>query len=1568
MAQASSASSRPELRRRFHELFSFYIPEAHRSFYSPGDLELFLDTRFEFFAGRKTAKSAQPKLAVYNPSADFFWLVNSTIIELTLPDSRFIVDTLIDYCGSKGFRINLVLHPVFATRRDAQGELVDLAHPDADQVEGDSGWSFESCVYLEISRLDKAGLRKTENELRANISELRSVVADFPRMARALETAGPDLQEQTRWLLQNFILLGLSERDAAGAPDAKAARPADSAIQDLLDPKKAQHLGILRDSDTRSSLTEEVSALAKNRRDKSALRFRETRVYSNVNRRKPYYLVSLRGKARHILVAGHFASGAELQLRHAIPFVAPRLKSIADGLHAGPTSYTNKKIAQIAQMMPLGLLLTRTQFFKGWLELVLSSEYTDELDYQFVEDPDYESVWVAAMVPGRDADQIPGPHLEKILAEHKVEIRHDVRRPLNRNQFVLLGMHPADGDSGGLLRLLETEGPRIFSSWSVKFRRLIGNKYVGDRNISATLDRFFRGIAPDYELHQSPEEALYDLDTLEQMGAAASDGSQDAAGYRVHFYSGDDFDIVKLYTLQRARFSDLVPTLSNFGFEIFEEFTLPYRRAKDDTRFTYAFRVAPHPELARGDRDRIATAIEAAFNRESVAEPLDALTVTAGLSARETNLLKALLGYFFQIERSFSRQSLQATLLKYPDFARSLVQLFAARLSLDEAAVDEKHARRSIENALKNVESIVDETLLHNLVTIVDAIVRTTFYLEAPEIAFKIDTHQIDFVPAPVPHFEIYVYGYDIEGTHLRGGAVARGGLRWSDRTDDYRTEILGLMKAQMVKNTVIVPVGSKGGFIIKNRSFADRKEFLAAGVDTYRRYIAALLDLTDNLTPAGKTIPARGIHRRDGDDPYLVVAADKGTATFSDIANEISVSKKFWLTDAFASGGANGYDHKKQGITAKGAWEAVRRHFYELGLDPERDPIRAVGIGDMGGDVFGNGMLLSRSLNLIAAFNHLYIFIDPHPKTEAAFAERERLFQLGGAGNWDAYDAKLISKGGGVFERAARKVSLSPEARTALGIKESSLSGEKLIQAILKAPVDLLWNGGIGTYVKSSREDHFAARDPANDRVRVNGSELRAKVAGEGGNLGLTQAGRIEGSARGVRLNTDAIDNSAGVNMSDHEVNIKIFLDQLLRKKKLPDIKTRNAVIRKYDRPMIELVLESNRQINLALSLDELRTPSQFGYMRALIKNLNRAGYLNREQDNIPFEADLDQLEQGERRLPRPVLCSLMGFTKLQLSNILLESNEFRAPWFDRFILRYFPEGLTRDYAADICRHPLKREIVVTEVLNNVVNHAGIAFFQHMGMRTDADEVRIALAYIRFSEFADLANLREGIGDPTHVPARIYYEYQLMLEKKVFSIVSRILGNPELLTRMEKTAPEKFSRSLEATREFSAFRLPRELRGALRQMDSKLQEHISGAFRRLDVFEDAFAIFDRLGRPGKHSDWSVADYFSVVENYQIDRLRQIARSLPHESTWEILFHARIEQAIEELLFSLLARASAATDRQDVRGLIDQLLALHTGGNLTTAAYFEMLEHLRREVANGAQNAAAAKAGAKGRT
>ncbi len=1547
----------------FRETYAYYIPESHKAFYSAEDLGLFLQARYEFYRNT-SARADDIHLRVHNPAPEFFWLINSTVIEVVLPDSRFIVDTLIDYCAGRELRINLVIHPIFAAERDAQGQLQSVNH--AGSGPGDA--RRESYVYVEISRLAGSEMRRVEQDLRNNLKELRTVVTDFPKMSEALDNAGGATRTAADWARRFFILLGVADWEAATIGKLR--------------------LGIFRNAAARDAIVEEVQASDSSqpsRKKPAPVVCRETAVYSTVNRRKPYHLLIFNGEKKRLVVAGHFASGAELQPRTESPLLADRLSALAEKRHAAPNSYTHKRIRYSAQMIPLGLLLTRPELIEDWIDLALANVYTDEIEYRLNEDPAYDMVWISTVVPGRDADSIPGRDFREVLREFDAKVLHHVDEALYRNRYLLLGIKSDTVNAKQLHHAISERSARIFSSWSHRFRKLIGNKYVGDANISQYMQRYFEGLAPDYELHQTPEEALLDLDTLEHMSAGD--------GYRVSFYArrapGEEF--LKVYSLRSAHLSEMVPVLSNFGFEILDSFTFPYRRDHDngDVRYTYAFRVNEYRHLDREDRDRAARAVERALNKAATAEILDALVVQGGLSAGELQLVKALLGYYFQVDRTFSRLSLQTTLLKYPAFAGQLVNLFHAQLGPEAKPSREERCIDALEAAIYDASSVLEETLLRSLVKIVQAIVRTTYYGkgkdavpgEQSEIAFKIASGRLGFVPQPVPFYEIYVYGYDIEGVHLRGGYVARGGIRWSDRADDFRTEVLGLMKAQMVKNTVIVPVGSKGGFVIKNKSFADRQAQFAGGQAAYRRYIGAMLDLTDNLSPAGKVIPVKGIVRRDEDDAYLVVAADKGTATFSDLANEISVSRGFWLSDAFASGGRDGYDHKKQGITAKGAWEAVRLHFYEMGRDPERDAVSVAAIGDMGGDVFGNGMLLSRSMRLLAAFNHLYIFLDPNPDPETSYKERERLFQE--VGNWNKYDPEKISKGGGVFERDAKRIELSKEIREALSISANTLSGEELIRAILRAPVDLLWNGGIGTYVKASFEDDFSARDPANDRVRINGDELHAKVVGEGGNLGFTQAARIEAAHRGIRLNTDAVDNSAGVNMSDHEVNLKILLERLLRKNKIKDMARRNTIIRRHNEDMIRLVLATNIDNNIGLSLDQRRTPDLFAYTRALIKGLNRAGVLNRENDNIPFEADLDQREQGSRKLSRPVLCALTGFAKLDLARRFLDSEHFRDSWYDRFILRYFPEQLVKDYREDILSHPLKREIVITEALNDVMNHAGLAYFQRMQMRTDADIVSIADTYLRLSEYIDLPALRARLRPARFTPggaendrtenqeitADLFYEYLLQLEEKIFRMNKRLLEKPNV---REQLSNSKSCRELiTEAREYSSYRPPRELRGVLRSLDRETAEAVLDAFRTVDTLEDALNIHllqgggkAKKGARKSTPAWTTADYFRVLEVFRIDALRRAAYAMPHESTWELRFLSRIEASIDELLLRILEQGlvngegktkkkdgdSAKALRKNILDSIEQTLTAQEKGTLNAAAFYEMLEHVRERV------------------
>jgi glutamate dehydrogenase len=589
-----------------------------------------------------------------------------------------------------------------------------------------------------------------------------------------------------------------------------------------------------------------------------------------------------------------------------------------------------------------------------------------------------------------------------------------------------------------------------------------------------------------------------------------------------------------------------------------------------------------------------------------------------------------------------------------------------------------------------------------------------------PVLSFKLDPLMISELPLPRPMFEIWVYSPRVEGVHLRGGPVARGGLRWSDRREDFRTEVLGLMKAQMVKNAVIIPVGAKGGFVVKRRErIVDPDELRSEVAACYREFVAGLLDLTDNVVD-GRVVPPPAVVRHDGDDPYLVVAADKGTAHLSDTANSVSAQYGFWLGDAFASGGSAGYDHKKMGITARGAWECVKHHFRNLGMDVQKEPFTVAGIGDMAGDVFGNGVLQSRALRLVAAFNHLHIFVDPDPDPEKSFAERQRLFGLARS-TWRDYDASLISEGGGIFDRSAKAIPLSPAMRKLLDLEGESASGEEVIRRILCARVDLLYNGGIGTYVKASSEDDAEVGDRANDRVRVDGGEIRARVVAEGGNLGLTQKGRLEIWARGGLINTDALDNSGGVDTSDHEVNIKILMDMLVKKGVIKGRGERNAILAEMTEEVASLVLADNANQAMALSLDTLRSARRYDEFVAYVEDLVGAGVLSRADEAVPTREELLESKERERGFPRPLLAVMLGYTKLSTFQLVMETDFADRESARPFLDGYFPQRLRASFASHFPDHVLRREIVATGVVNHVVNKAGITFLKRVTGATSA-------------------------------------------------------------------------------------------------------------------------------------------------------------------------------------------------------------------------------------------------------
>jgi glutamate dehydrogenase len=794
--------------------------------------------------------------------------------------------------------------------------------------------------------------------------------------------------------------------------------------------------------------------------------------------------------------------------------------------------------------------------------------------------------------------------------------------------------------------------------------------------------------------------------------------------------------------------------LEHMGLRVLDERPYHIEPAGAEPVWLQDFGLAPLSGLEI-DIDAVQEFFEDAFAKvfrgEIESDDLNRLVLAARLPADEVVALRAYAKYLQQTGFALSQRFIEATLADHAPIARRLANL--VRLRLHPAEHDDEAAARevqAIEQALDKVENLNEDRVLRQFLALVLATLRTNRWRPGgdgrprPFLSFKLDPSKVPGLPEPRPMFEIFVYSPRFEGVHLRGGRVARGGIRWSDRREDFRTEILGLMKAQMVKNTVIVPVGSKGGFVLKRASaLADREAFMKEGVACYRDFLRGLLDLTDNRS-GGAVVPPPGVRRLDADDPYLVVAADKGTAAFSDYANEVSKEYGFWLGDAFASGGSAGYDHKKMGITARGAWESVKRHFRELGVDTQTSEFSVAGIGDMSGDVFGNGMLLSRHIRLVAAFDHRHVFLDPDPDLRASFEERARLFALPRS-SWADYDAKLISKGGGVFPRTLKSVPLSPEARKVLGVEAKALAPNELIGAILKAPVDLLYNGGIGTYVKATGESHAEVGDRANDAVRVNGAELRCKVVAEGGNLGFTQRGRIECALEGIRLNTDAIDNSAGVATSDHEVNIKILLGLAMAEGELTE-KQRDKLLVEMTDDIAKLVLRDNYFQTQSLSIARRMSVRLVDAQARFVRFLERAGRLNRAIEYLPSDEDIAERKSAKHGLTAPELAVLLAYSKIWLYDEMLASDLPDDPWVTTAIERYFPAALRRRFAATMARHPLRREIISTHVVNSMVNRVGSTFVHAQMEATGARPADVIRAYLLQREIFDFVPLWHDI------------------------------------------------------------------------------------------------------------------------------------------------------------------------------------------------------------------------------
>jgi glutamate dehydrogenase len=969
--------------------------------------------------------------------------------------------------------------------------------------------------------------------------------------------------------------------------------------------------------------------------------------------------------------------------------------------------------------------------------------------------------------------------------------------------------------------------------------------------------------------------------------------------------------------------ADLLPLLDHLGFRALDERAFAFDLGDGGAVWLHDVGVAAPAGavLDPAALKRLEAAFAAEFDGTVEVDGLNRLILTAGLGARQVEVLRAYSRYLRQIGFRFSQQYIESALVRHGRIAAMLVERFHRRL--DPSWTGDRDEDEQLDEALDAVPTLDDDRTLRTITALIDATLRTNFFRPSddgrprPVISFKFDTRQVPDLPPPRPMFEIWVCSPRVEGIHLRNGRIARGGLRWSDRREDFRTEVLGLVKAQIVKNAVIVPTGAKGGFVVK-RPPAHPDEARAEGLACYRQFICGLLDVTDNIV-AGKVVPPPDVVRYDDDDPYLVVAADKGTATFSDVANEIAATYDFWLGDAFASGGSAGYDHKEIGITARGAWESVRRHARGLGLDADRDPLSIVGIGDMSGDVFGNGLLRSPYVRLLAAFDHRHIFIDPHPDPEVSFAERRRLFEMPRS-SWADYDRTLVSPGGGVHPRSLKAIPVSSEARQVLGLEDDHYTPAGLISALLRAPVDVLWNGGVGTYVKASAESHADVGDRANDAVRVNGNQLRCKIFGEGGNLGCTQLGRIEYAVGGGLINSDAIDNSAGVDCSDHEVNIKILLSDVMASTGM-SLTERDALLAEMTDEVAELVLDDNRAQTLALAIARRQALPMVNVHARYLTVLESEGWLDRQLEFLPTDRQLAERQAAGLGLTMPEFAVLMAYTKTA-NAVEMERSDFPdSPYVLVELMRYFPDVLRRRYPQQIAGHRLRREIVAMQVSNQMVNMSGISFDNRMTEDTGAGVVDVMRAWLAARDIFDAVRLW------TEVEA---------LEMAIKPDVVR-----ELLLELRRTVERGSLWLLRHRRSpLDVGVVVAEFRPAIRDLATTLEQHLRGRFRaelfaneasRLaagvpealaqravawPLLHTAFDVVELAQRRGVGASKVAGNYWEIFDRLDLAWLWDAVGALSRSDRWQT-------QARAALRDGLLAAIANLTDDSLYLGSVD---------------------------------------------
>jgi glutamate dehydrogenase len=1490
------------------------------------------------------------KIRLYNPALEQHgWQSVYTAIDIVTDDMPFLVDSVTMELSRLACGIHLTIHPVLRVRRDDDGQLVEVLATGS----GDGQETLESVLHIEVNReTEPERLEALEANLTHVLEQVRDVVDDWPQMRRRLHEIARTLTDDATGLApaevdeSRAFLEWLDERHFTflGYRDYEFVRHASG---DALRVVEGSGLGILRDGASgvtgshTSTLSPKARAIARSPRLLVL-----TKANSRATIHRPAYLdyVGVKrfdstgqvvGERRFL---GLYTTLAYKALAQQVPILRGKVEYVLERAGFEPDSHDRKALLEILETYrPRDELLQIDEEELFTIAMGILAIGERQRVRLFVRRDAFERFVSALVFVPRD--RFNTENRERIAAVLSEAFSATVRDwTIHLSESVLVRIHYVLGTEPGHAPLLEPAAiearlAEVTRTWTDDLQDALLAE-LGEQRGSELYRRYGDAFPAAYRADWVARSAVADVTRAEET---ASGGGLGMTLYRPPG-SPDGVLRCKLFSAEVAvSLSDVLPMFENMGARITDERPYEVSRRGEPPLWIYDFGFVMRragdfdtDEAREGFQEAFIGIWRGVYENDS----LNQLVLDAQLRGREVTILRAITKYLRQAGTSLSDGYLQRALTSNPDIAQLLVALFGARFAAhDRDPGESERLSARIERAIDAVTSLDEDRILRDYLAVVRAMTRTDYFQPGedgapkPSLSFKLDASLIPLLPLPRPHFEIFVYSPRTEGVHLRGGKVARGGLRWSDRREDFRTETLGLMKAQTVKNAVIVPVGAKGGFVVKQPpTDGDADALRAEVVACYRTFVGALLDITDNIVDGELVAPANVV-RYDDDDPYLVVAADKGTATFSDIANGISAAHGFWLGDAFASGGSLGYDHKAIGITARGAWESVKRHFRETGTDIQASDFTVVGIGDMSGDVFGNGMLLSPHIRLVGAFNHEHVFLDPDPDPQASHAERRRLFELPRS-SWSDYDPALISAGGGIHLRTAKSIPLSRQIRAVLEIEEESLAPDELIRALLRAPVDLLWNGGIGTYVKASSETDAEAGDKANDAVRVDGAELRCRVVGEGGNLGLTQRGRVEYAAAAGRVNTDAIDNVGGVNCSDREVNIKILLDAVVAAGDL-SAKQRNELLAEMTDEVAELVLRDSYTQTQALSLALSQAPQMLDIHARLIRSLEQAGKLERVIEFLPTDEEIAERRLREEGLTRPELAVLLAYTKIAMHADLLESDLPEDPHLSSELDRYFPTPLPQRFGAQLHRHRLRREIIATHVTNDFVDRAGLSAAFRLGEETGATTAHLARVYTVAREVFEMRRFWEQVEALDNV-ADAQIQIAMLLEgRKLVERASRWLvrnrrGPIDIAATIELFAP-------------GAAALAEALPGVLEGTDSDTFEELATRFQQggvppalaaraagMGAVLSALDIVEVAGATGRGAEVVTAAFFRLGSRFALHWLRDRIIELPRASRWQGLARAALRDDLTSLQRALTAEVlQFSPEGEAVDGAID---------------------------------------------